>query len=78
MRAAVALLLLSLAFSPSAFAQEKKAEKKKPVAKKVQKKAGKPAAKKASGGSDWSQFQSSANRDLKADEEKRKARAAKK
>ena len=76
MRAAVALLLVSLAFSPSSFAQEKKAEKK-PVAKKVQKKVEKKAPAASSSG-DWSQFQSSANRDLKADEEKRKARAAKK
>ena len=77
MKAVIALLLASLAFSPSSFAQEKKAEKKKPVAKKVQKKAEKKAAAASSSG-DWSRFQSSANRDLKADEEKRKAKAAKK
>ena len=32
----------------------------------------------AGGSSDWSQFQGSAKRDLRADEEKRKAKAAKK
>lgn len=79
MKAVVALLLAALAFSPASFAQEKKADKKKPVAKKVEKKAAKPAAKKAAASSgDWSRFQSSSERDLKADEAKRKAKAAKK
>lgn len=72
------LCIFLLSLSP-AVAQEKKAEKKKPVAKKVEKKAAKPAAKKAAASSgDWSRFQSSSERDLKADEAKRKAKAAKK
>jgi hypothetical protein len=80
-KAIVALLLASLAFSPASFAQEKKAEKKKPVAKKVQKKADQKAGKKAAAASssgDWSRFNSSAERDLKADEDRRKAKAGKK
>jgi hypothetical protein len=72
MKAVVAMLLASLAFSPVSFAQEKK----KPVPKKVQKKADKKAAASSSG--DWSNFNSSGKSNLKADEEKRKAKAAKK
>jgi hypothetical protein len=72
MKAVVALLLAALAFSPASFAQEKK----KPVPKKVQKKAEKKPAAGSSG--DWSNFNSSGQRNLKADEEKRKAKAARK
>jgi hypothetical protein len=89
MRRLLALLVSSLLAAP-ALAQVNKAaddakqmkkqtaQQKKAPAKKAEKQASKPAAKKASSGSDWSQFQGSAQRDLKADEEKRKAKAAKK
>ena len=59
------LLFLSIVFIAPAMAQEKKAEKK--TAKKAEKKKAEPKQ-------EWGRFSSNAKKDMKAIEEKKKAR----